>query len=42
MSNWNYEIGADGREIGWNEDFLKLIGLEDLALGPCLGHVAKR
>ena len=43
VCKWNYEIGTDGREIGWNEDFLRLIGLEDLASGlNRLGKVAMR
>ena len=44
VCKWNYEIGAEdgGREIGWNEDFLNEIGLEDLASVLMLGKVAKR
>ena len=46
VCKWNYEIGADGREIGWNEHFLRQIGLEDLASelssASRLGKVAKR
>ena len=45
VCKWNYEIGADGREIGWNEGFRKMIGLEDLASelssASRLGKVAK-
>ena len=30
VCKWNYEIGGDGKEIGWNGGFLDRIGLGDL------------
>ena len=39
VCKWNYEIGADGREIGWNEGFLHQI-LRDLGfMGPDLLNI---
>ena len=44
VCKWNYEIGGDGKEIGWNKDFLELIGLGDLTSGDIgrLGTVVRR
>ena len=44
VCKWNYEIGGDGEELGWNREFLNLIGLGDLASGDLcsLGNVVRR
>ena len=45
VCKWNYEIGDDGKEIGWNEGFLDRIGLGDLASSGdfcSMGKVVRR